>query len=359
MISQELQICLDRAFKQAQQHRHELVSVQHLLLALLDNDSATGALKAFNVDIEHLRNYLRKFTKENTPISLGTDEIKPEPTLGYSRVMQRSIQDVSPAGFENEKIDGVHVLASIFHEHESHAVAYLKNVGINQIDIIKFIKLGVGIKQTTVNFEITLDEELAHCLGKAYEEASKKRYEFITVENIMLALLDNKSAIEVLNGCSANIEILRMSLSNFIKDNSEQVAENEEIDIQPTSDVLSLFERAIVQVQASEVRKNEINGANMLVAIFGEIDSQSVYYLQQQGINRLNVVNFIETGFATKKMRGQFKNPLSIESQQIMDAIKSTNSRFEAAAKLGISPRTLRYKLAQMRSRSMTDIKTA
>jgi ATP-dependent Clp protease ATP-binding subunit ClpA len=358
MISQELQICLDRAFKQAQQHRHELVSVQHLLLALLDNDSATGALKAFNVDIEHLRNYLRKFTKENTPISLGTYEIKPEPTLGYSRVMQRSIQDVSPAGFENQKIDGVHVLASIFHEHESPAVVYLKNVGINQIDIIKFIKLGIGIRQTTVNFEITLDEELAHCLGKVFEEASKKRYEFITVENIMLALLDNKSAIEVLNGCSASVDNLRMSLSNFIKDNSERTAGTEEIDIRPTSDVLSLFERAIMQVQSSEIRKKEINGANVLIAIFGEIDSQAVYYLQQEGVTRTKVINFVETGFATKEMSDQYKNRLLVESQLIMDVIKSTNSRFEAAEKLGISPRTLRYKLAQMRSGGMTGIKT-
>ena len=112
----------------------------------------------------------------------------------------------------------------------------------------------------------------------------------------MLALLDNPSAAEVLRACAANIDDLRKSLSNFIKDNTPQVAGTDEVDTQPTLGFQRVIQRAIMHVQSTGNGKKEVTGANVLVAIFGEKDSHAVYYLHQQGVTRLDVVNFIAHG---------------------------------------------------------------
>jgi len=139
-------------------------------------------------------------------------------------------------------------------------------------------------------------QELEVSLHMAFVEARQQRHEFITVEHLLLALLDNPSAAEVLRACSANIDDLRKSLANFIKDNTPQVAGTEEVDTQPTLGFQRVIQRAIMHVQSTGNGKKEVTGANVLVAIFGEKDSHAVYYLHQQGVTRLDVVNFIAHG---------------------------------------------------------------
>ena len=139
-------------------------------------------------------------------------------------------------------------------------------------------------------------QELEVSLHMAFVEARQQRHEFITVEHLLLALLDNPSAAEVLRACSANIDDLRKSLAGFIKDNTPQVAGTEEVDTQPTLGFQRVIQRAIMHVQSTGNGKKEVTGANVLVAIFGEKDSHAVYYLHQQGITRLDVVNFIAHG---------------------------------------------------------------
>ncbi|MEY4318232.1 MAG: hypothetical protein RI902_2040, partial [Pseudomonadota bacterium] len=138
--------------------------------------------------------------------------------------------------------------------------------------------------------------ELEVSLHMAFVEARQQRHEFITVEHLLLALLDNPSAAEVLRACSANIDDLRKSLSNFIADNTPQVSGTEEVDTQPTLGFQRVIQRAIMHVQSTGNGKKEVTGANVLVAIFGEKDSHAVYYLHQQGVTRLDVVNFIAHG---------------------------------------------------------------
>ncbi len=139
-------------------------------------------------------------------------------------------------------------------------------------------------------------QELEVSLHMAFVEARQQRHEFITVEHLLLALLDNPSAAEVLRACSANIDDLRKSLANFIKDNTPQVAGTDEVDTQPTLGFQRVIQRAIMHVQSTGSGKKEVTGANVLVAIFGEKDSHAVYYLHQQGVTRLDVVNFIAHG---------------------------------------------------------------
>ncbi|MDO8284533.1 MAG: ATP-dependent Clp protease ATP-binding subunit ClpA [Rhodoferax sp.] len=139
-------------------------------------------------------------------------------------------------------------------------------------------------------------QELEVSLHMAFVEARQQRHEFITVEHLLLALLDNPSAAEVLRACSANIDDLRKSLANFIKDNTPQVAGADDVDTQPTLGFQRVIQRAIMHVQSTGSGKKEVTGANVLVAIFGEKDSHAVYYLHQQGVTRLDVVNFIAHG---------------------------------------------------------------
>ncbi|NLD67497.1 MAG: ATP-dependent Clp protease ATP-binding subunit ClpA [Limnobacter sp.] len=139
-------------------------------------------------------------------------------------------------------------------------------------------------------------QELEVSLHMAFVEARQQRHEFITVEHLLLALLDNPSAAEVLRACAANIEDLRRNLTGFIKENTPVVPGSEEIDTQPTLGFQRVIQRAIMHVQSTSNGKKEVTGANVLVAIFGEKDSHAVYYLHQQGITRLDVVNYISHG---------------------------------------------------------------
>jgi ATP-dependent Clp protease ATP-binding subunit ClpA len=139
-------------------------------------------------------------------------------------------------------------------------------------------------------------QELEVSLHMAFVEARQQRHEFITVEHLLMALLDNPSAAEVLRACAANIDDLRKSLATFIRENTPTVGGTEEVDTQPTLGFQRVIQRAIMHVQSTGSGKKEVTGANVLVAIFGEKDSHAVYYLHQQGVTRLDVVNFIAHG---------------------------------------------------------------
>jgi ATP-dependent Clp protease ATP-binding subunit ClpA len=139
-------------------------------------------------------------------------------------------------------------------------------------------------------------QELEVSLHMAFVEARQQRHEFITVEHLLMALLDNPSAAEVLRACSANTDDLRKSLLGFIKENTPTVGGSEEVDTQPTLGFQRVIQRAIMHVQSTGSGKKEVTGANVLVAIFGEKDSHAVYYLHQQGVTRLDVVNYIAHG---------------------------------------------------------------
>ncbi len=139
-------------------------------------------------------------------------------------------------------------------------------------------------------------QELEVSLHMAFVEARQQRHEFITVEHLLMALLDNPSAAEVLRACSANLDDLRKSLVGFIKENTPTVGGADEVDTQPTLGFQRVIQRAIMHVQSTGSGKKEVTGANVLVAIFGEKDSHAVYYLHQQGVTRLDVVNFIAHG---------------------------------------------------------------
>src|SRR6478609_3239531 len=148
-------------------------------------------------------------------------------------------------------------------------------------------------------------QELEVSLHMAFVEARQKRHEFITVEHLLLALLDNPTAAEVLRACGANMDELRKNLSQHIAEQTPRIAADREVDTQPTLGFQRVIQRAILHVQSSG--KKEVTGANVLVAIFGEKDSHAVYFLHQKGVTRLDVVNYISHGISKVPQAGPAK----------------------------------------------------
>ncbi|MES2129221.1 MAG: AAA family ATPase, partial [Pseudomonadota bacterium] len=167
-------------------------------------------------------------------------------------------------------------------------------------------------------------QELEVSLHMAFVEARQARHEFITVEHLLLALLDNPSAAEVLRACAVNIDDLRKTLTNFIGDNTPTVPGTGEVDTQPTLGFQRVIQRAIMHVQSASNGKKEVTGANVLVAIFGEKDSHAVYYLHQQGVTRLDVVNFISHGVRKDQQADTQKTSEGVEETQVEGQAKES-----------------------------------
>ena len=141
MLSKDLEITLNLAFKEARTKRHELMSVEHLLLALTDNDTAAIVLKACGADLDALRRELLEFLDATTPLIPKSDtDRETQPTLGFQRVLQRAVFHVQSSG--RKEVAGSSVLVAIFSEQESHAVYILKQQGINRIDVVNYIAHG-------------------------------------------------------------------------------------------------------------------------------------------------------------------------------------------------------------------------
>jgi ATP-dependent Clp protease ATP-binding subunit ClpA len=137
-------------------------------------------------------------------------------------------------------------------------------------------------------------QELEVSLHMAFMDARQKRHELITVEHLLLAMIDNPTAAEVMRACGAKLEVLRTELNQYIEEHTPTLGGQEDVDTQPTLGFQRVIQRAMLHVQSSG--KKEVTGANVLVAIFGEKDSHAVFYLHQQGVTRLDVVNFISHG---------------------------------------------------------------
>lgn len=143
MINKELEFTLNLAFKEANERRHEFMTVEHLLLALIDNPSAQEVLLACGADVEQLRDDLTQFVADKTPLITPDDMAREtQPTRGFQRVLQRAVFHVQSAG--RMEVTGANVLAAIFSEQESHAVFYLRRENVSRLDVINYIAHGIS-----------------------------------------------------------------------------------------------------------------------------------------------------------------------------------------------------------------------
>jgi ATP-dependent Clp protease ATP-binding subunit ClpA len=166
-----------------------------------------------------------------------------------------------------------------------------------------------------------LSQELEFSLNAAFQSAREKRHEYITVEHLLSALLDNPSAARVLRACGGNLDELRRSLVAFLRDNVPVLPAESEVDTQPTLGFQRVIQRAVLHVQG--VGKKEVNGANVLIAIFGEKDSHAVYFLHKQNISRFDVVNYISHGISKVPGESQPELPPPEEGEEAAATEKS------------------------------------
>lgn len=142
MLNKDLELTLNSAFRFARERRHEYMTVEHLLLALLDNPAASEALRSCSVDLDKLRQELAVFIDTTTPLLPDNDsERDTQPTLGFQRVLQRAVFHVQSSG--KSEVTGANVLVAIFSEQESQAVYLLKKIDISRLDIVNYISHGV------------------------------------------------------------------------------------------------------------------------------------------------------------------------------------------------------------------------
>jgi ATP-dependent Clp protease ATP-binding subunit ClpA len=186
---------------------------------------------------------------------------------------------------------------------------------------------------------------LENTLNEAFTRAREKRHEFITVEHLLLALIDNQRAAAILQACGANLDRLRIGLGIFIDETTPHLPNAVERDIQPTLSFQRVLQRAIYQVQS--LGYEEVNGSHILTAIFGEQESQAVYFLSQEHVTRLDVVSHVTQGMINSEKASETtvseagantpkdvsSSPISSESVSSADAEQRSANAFEQAAR--------------------------
>ena len=143
MIAHDLEVTLHLAFVEARKARHEDLTLEHLLYALLDNPPAADALKAVGVNMALLKADLQEFIAKNVAVLKGTDEVETTPTMGFQRVMQRAVVHVQSSGHEGKEVTGVDVLIAMFGEKDSHAVYFMRKQGIERLDLTQYVSHGI------------------------------------------------------------------------------------------------------------------------------------------------------------------------------------------------------------------------
>ena len=213
MIAQELEVSLHMAFMDARQKRHELITVEHLLMAMLDNPSASDVLKSCGTNIDKLRNDLNDHIEEHTPIVDGKDEVDTQPTLGFQRVIQRAMLHVQSSG--KKEVTGANVLVAIFGEKDSHAVYFLHQEGIARLDIVNYIAHGISKVSEASESEAQVNEN-------ASEVKTNKGLETYTIN---LNKLVAQGKIDPLIGRNDEVERLVQILCRRRKNNPLLVGE--------------------------------------------------------------------------------------------------------------------------------------
>ena len=184
MLSKELEYTLNIAFKEAREKRHEFMTVEHLLLALLDNPAASKVLRACGIDLDRLKQDLEVYLSESTPMLGAKDERETQPTLGFQRVLQRAVFHVQSSG--KKEVTGANVLVAIFGERESQAVYFLNRQNVTRLDIVNYISHGISKVQDSDEgdaFPTSTDDE------KSPESGSDSALEAYTVNLNEQALL--------------------------------------------------------------------------------------------------------------------------------------------------------------------------
>jgi ATP-dependent Clp protease ATP-binding subunit ClpA len=310
MISQELELILHTAFVACRSKRRAFITVEDLLLGLLDSGQVQEALRLCGANLKELRERVAESIARSTPKEDVLTDVDTKPTEAFQQVIQRAILNVQSSA--KREVNPIDVLVAIIGQKGSPAHSMLKEQGVDTSKVSAYrrqerhhtsgVRDGVvqdppvGANASDMDLKGMVDEEAEASLKKALVLGRERRHEYATVEHLLLALLDNSTATRVLRACDANIDELRANLLQHITEYTPAVAPDREVDPQPTLGFQRVMQRALLHVKSGGTKA--LSGADILVAIFGEKDSHANYFLYQQGVTRLRVATFIAHGMA-------------------------------------------------------------
>jgi len=215
MLNKELEQSLNKAFHEANEKRHEFITVEHLLLMLTDNDAASAVLEACGGDVTIIKKELEIFVDQNTPLLMADEDRDTQPTLGFQRVLQRALFHVQSAG--NGEVSGANVLVAIFSEQDSHAVYLLNKHNIERLDVTNYLSHGITRVEDGEDESFTHDAETLPDDG----EKSNPLEKFATNLNVLAVA----GKIDPLIGRDLEIERIIQTLCRRRKNNPLLVGE--------------------------------------------------------------------------------------------------------------------------------------
>ena len=288
MLSRNLEKTLRRAVALANARQHEYATLEHLLMALTDDDDATAVLKACAVEVDRLRACLNDFLDHELTSLTVEGVVDAKPTSGVQRTIQRAATHVESSGWS--EVTGANVLVALFSERESHAVFFLQEQNMSRLDAVNYISHGTA-KRTDMRDRVRAAEEwdarnisqssdaLVPCgaklddiLARALALANARQHPYATLDHLLMALIDDQDAATVLEASAVEVDRLRARLTDVLDGLVASPAVEAAPDAKPTVGV----QRAIARVALDALRfgSSQATGANLLAALFSERDYQ-------------------------------------------------------------------------------------
>ena len=281
MLSRNLEDTLRRALALVNARQHEFATLEHLLMALTDDEDAAAVLNGCAVELDRVRANLCDFLDRELTGLVVEGVADAKPTAGFQRVIQRAAIHAESSG--RSEVTGANVLAALFSERESHAVFFLQEQHMSRLDAVNYISHGLAkrpgaserrpMPMFSGNLEMPVSSRtLEETLRRAMALANARHHEYATLDHLLMALTDDDDATAVLEACAVEVDRLRASLSASLDHQVASLVGEGVVDARPTAALQRVVERAAIDVQNSS--RTEVTGGNVLVALFSERESQ-------------------------------------------------------------------------------------
>jgi ATP-dependent Clp protease ATP-binding subunit ClpA len=290
MLSRNLEKTLRRALALANARQHEYATLEHLLMALTEDEDATDVLDGCAIEIDRLRANLDDFLDHELTSLTVEGVVEAKPTAVFQRVIQRAAIHVQSSG--RSEVTGANVLVALFSERESHAVFFLQEQSLSRLDAVNYISHGIGkrpgmseqrrvrgaeewdvlhISQSSAEL-VPCGAKLNAILGDALALANARQHPYATLDHLLLALTDDEDAAAALKACAVDLDRMRAKLNAALDDQITGPAVDGAPDARPTAAVQRVILR--VAVDARRFGSSEPTSANLLPALLSERDYQ-------------------------------------------------------------------------------------